>query len=86
MAAASPAGLYWVVKQVVCQPLQVTVTHKGVLSQMAVRKKRREEKTIGMSRKKVERNVLIVVSATVSAIIKMPNIEHMMMMLYKLGV
>lgn len=35
VAAARPARLYGVVKQVVSQPLQVTVTHKGILSKMS---------------------------------------------------
>lgn len=35
VAAAGAAGLYRVVKQVVGQPLQVTVTHKGILGQVA---------------------------------------------------
>lgn len=34
MATAGSTGLNRVVKQVVCQPLQVTVTHKGILGQM----------------------------------------------------
>ena len=34
VAAAGSTGLNGVVKQVVSQPLQVTVTHKGILGQM----------------------------------------------------
>lgn len=37
VAAACSAGLDGVVKQVVCQPLQVAVAHKGVLGQMTKR-------------------------------------------------
>lgn len=37
VAAARSAGLDRVVKQVVCQPLEVTVTHKGILGQMTER-------------------------------------------------
>lgn len=46
VAAASSTGLDGVVKQVVSQPLQVTVTHKGILSQMSEREKgeKRNEK------------------------------------------
>lgn len=39
VAAACSACLNWVVKQVVCQPLQVTVTHKGILGQMTEKEK-----------------------------------------------
>lgn len=39
VAAASSTGLNRVVKQVVSQPLQVTVTHKGILGQMTDRGK-----------------------------------------------
>lgn len=35
MATARPARLDGVVKQVVSQPLQVTVTHEGILSKMS---------------------------------------------------
>lgn len=42
VAAAGSAGLNRVVKQVVCQPLQVTVTHKGILGQMTKRERERE--------------------------------------------
>lgn len=35
MAAARAARLDGVVKQVVSQPLQVTVTHEGILSKMS---------------------------------------------------
>lgn len=45
VAAAGPAGLDGVVKQVVCQPLQVTVTHKGVLGQMTGTESERWRKT-----------------------------------------
>lgn len=50
VAAARSAGLDGIVKQVVSQPLQVTVTHKGILGQMTERGKgkRREEK-MGLS-------------------------------------
>ena len=34
VAAAGSAGLNGVVEQVVCQPLQVTVTHEGILGQV----------------------------------------------------
>lgn len=46
VAAASSTGLNRVVKQVVSQPLQVTVTHKGILGQMTERgnRERRGEK------------------------------------------
>ena len=37
VAAACPTGLNWVVKQVICQPLQVTVAHKWILGQMTAR-------------------------------------------------
>lgn len=37
VAAASAAGLDGVVKQVVGQPLQVAVTHKGILGQVTGR-------------------------------------------------
>ena len=37
MAAASSTGLDGIVKQVVGQPLQVAVTHEGILSQMTER-------------------------------------------------
>lgn len=40
VAAARSTGLYRVVKQVVRQPLQVAVTHKGILGQMAEREER----------------------------------------------
>lgn len=42
MATAGATGLNRVVKQVVCQPLQVTVTHKGILGQMTRRERERE--------------------------------------------
>lgn len=35
MAAACPARLDGVVKQVVSQPLQMAVTHEGILSKMS---------------------------------------------------
>lgn len=51
VAAARSAGLNRVVKQVVCQPLQVTVTHKGILGQMTEREKReRREGMMGLLR------------------------------------
>lgn len=45
VAAAGPAGLDRVVEQVVCQPLQVTVAHKGILGQMAGREGGRRKVT-----------------------------------------
>lgn len=36
VAASSPAGLNWIVKQVVGQPLQMTVTHEWILSEVSV--------------------------------------------------
>ncbi len=51
VAAARSAGLNRVVKQVVCQPLQVTVTHKGILGQMTEGEKgERREGMMGLSR------------------------------------
>lgn len=47
MAAAGSAGLNGVVKQVVCQPLQVTVTHKGILGQMTGKQRGGERKQDG---------------------------------------
>lgn len=44
VAAACTAGLNRVVKQVVCQPLQVAVTHKGILGQMTVKRRKIREK------------------------------------------
>lgn len=35
MAASSSAGLNWIVEQVVGQPLQMTVTHEGILSEVS---------------------------------------------------
>lgn len=35
VAASSSAGLNWIVKQVVGQPLQMTVTHEGILSEVS---------------------------------------------------
>lgn len=39
VAAAGSTGLDGVVEQVVCQPLQVTVTHEGVLGQVTGRER-----------------------------------------------
>lgn len=39
VAAARSTGLDGIVKQVVGQPLQVTVTHKGILGQMTKRER-----------------------------------------------
>lgn len=36
VAAPSSAGLDWIVKQVVGQPLQMAVTHEGILSEVSV--------------------------------------------------
>lgn len=47
MAAAGSTGLNGVVEQVVCQPLQVTVTHKGILGQMAGKQRGGERKQDG---------------------------------------
>lgn len=35
VAASSSAGLNWIVKQIVGQPLQMTVTHEGILSEVS---------------------------------------------------
>ncbi len=35
MAASSSTGLNWIVKQIVGQPLQMTVTHEGILSEVS---------------------------------------------------
>ena len=44
VAAAGAAGLDGVVEQVICQPLQVAVAHKGVLGQMAGTERRRRRR------------------------------------------
>lgn len=46
VAATGAAGLYWVVKQVVGQPLQVTVTHKGILGQVAGREPESQQREV----------------------------------------
>ncbi len=35
VAASSSTGLNWIVKQIVGQPLQMTVTHEGILSEVS---------------------------------------------------
>lgn len=47
VATAGSAGLNGVVKQVVSQPLQMAVTHEGVLSQVAGREMIREREMEG---------------------------------------
>lgn len=49
VAAASSARLDGVVKQVVGQPLQVTVTHKGILGQMTEGEERERGGKMGLS-------------------------------------
>lgn len=59
VAAAGSTGLNRVVKQVISQPLQVTVTHKGVLGQMTERGNR-ERRSEGMGvGKQEERAVML---------------------------
>lgn len=59
MAAARPARLNGVVKQVVSQPLQVAVTHEGILSKMSeeVRGVRGRKNVAQKKRKREKRGI-----------------------------